>query len=805
MKKTPINAAFMAPSLLKDLSQNAEALDYCSKRLDRILYAGGDLPQPVGDAIASKVRLVNRYGASEMGFPNQVYSANYRDAKRDWRYIQFHPSLGQEFRQVTDQEYELVFVRTPEGEAHCPVWTIFPELQEYHTKDLWVCHPERADTEPALWRYSARADDVIVFLNGEKTNPISMEHHITAANADVTGVLVAGAQRFQASLFVEVSGGPYSASERAGLIERIWPSVEEANAQCPAHARIDKAHILFTKEDRPILRTGKGTVRRAATLALYAEELDALYSDAEWVSAEMNGHCSDGPGRVNDVQVVAMYVRQVLTSATGWKMEQLSDGDNLFHLGLDSLQAMAAARRLAQGLAFPEFTVNMIYLHPSISQLSQAIICHQQNQGSSKEALAEAELNERDAMLQEFLDQIRTDKDTERHTVVLTGSTGTLGTYLLDTLLKTPSIDHVYCLNRSTDSISAQRKKSSLYNLNIPIHSRVTFWTTDFSQQDLGVSPDALSTLQRETTLIIHNAWAVNFNLSLSSFQPQLTGVINLLNLASCASKSPRLFFISSISSVMGHSTASKTTPDELISTTSPAPNGYATSKYLTEHLLAHGAKTRNLRTAFARVGQVAGAAKAHGLWNKNEWFPSLVLSSLHVGAVPDTVSPKLDRVDWVPVDLLAEVLVELALSDCSDSTAEAERTVEVFHPHNLNLMPWNEAIRPVIADALAGYAGKQIETVPLVDWIERVRRDLEGTGTGGSSDNELQVLLERDPAAKLLGFFEGLADSASAEPDNVLETGKTAQRSERLRAVPGVKAEWVRKWVGKWVGEWLA
>ncbi|KAL4748747.1 hypothetical protein BDW72DRAFT_214572 [Aspergillus terricola var. indicus] len=793
IQKTGVNAAFVAPSLLRELSQSPQLLDFCSQNLDHILYAGGDLPQAVGDSIASKIRLVNRYGASEQGLPIQLFSPAHRDPQNDWRYIQFHPSLGMEFQQVTADEYELVVVRKPETEAHAVPFTVFPELQEYRTKDLWVRHPNPGNTN--LWRYSARADDVIVFLNGEKTNPTSMEHYVMAANADVTGALVVGAQRFQAALLVEIAGAPVlDASKQAALIEKIWPSVEEANAQSPAHARVDKAHIMFTSPEKPMLRTGKGTIQRAATLTAYSGELDALYADADKVSP-MAVNQRARPGRTDDTHMIAEYVREVMTSITGWKKEHLGDKDNFFHLGLDSLQAITATRTFIQGLDFPDLTVNEIYLHSTVTDLTQAIIRRQQ-EGSSAKARPAAQLQERDAMLQHFLHRVHANNPPEKHTVVLTGSTGTLGAYLLHTLLHTPSVSHVYCLNRSSNSISAQRRKSSLYHLDMPLddESRVTFWKADLSRPDLGLDPEALSTLQSDTTLIIHNAWAVNFNLSLSSFEPQLAGVVNLLNLASCSSHSPKLFFISSISSVMGHSSTEKTTPERLVTTTSLTPNGYATSKYLAEHILAHAAKpkVRNLRTAFARVGQIAGAVNSPGLWNKTEWFPSLVLSSLHVGAVPDTVGPTLDRVDWVPVDLLAGVLVELALTDNNDGE------VQVFHPHSLSPVSWS-MLTPVLAQTLASHAGcsAPLPTIPLTEWVQRVRDDIERLG---GNDGELQAALEKNPAAKLIAFFEGLVASANGEPDNILETWETAKRSEKLRGVPGVRSEWIKKWIREWL-----
>ncbi|KAL4919637.1 acetyl-CoA synthetase-like protein [Aspergillus aurantiobrunneus] len=369
------------PSFHINVSQSPDVLDYCGRNLHHMLYAGGDLPQAVGDTIAPNICLINAYGASEQGLLAQMYCRTDQDPVKDWRYINFHPALGLDFRKVTDDEYEMVWVRKGESEAEAqfPVFTVFPDLQEYHTNDLWIRHPDQCKAH--LWRYSSRTDDVIVFSEWGENKP---------------WVLVAGAQRFQASLLIELAGGePVGDSERTAAIERIWPTVQGANSQCPAHARIDKAHILFTQKDKLTLRAGKGTIQRAATLALYAKELDDLYTSASQLAVEANSEYPAGPGRVDDAQAVAGYVRQVLASVPGWKTEDLSDEDNLFHLGFDSLQAMTATRLLAHGLRFPELTMNTIYLHPSISEFTQAVISHHQGQPSSKESQKEAELQER--------------------------------------------------------------------------------------------------------------------------------------------------------------------------------------------------------------------------------------------------------------------------------------------------------------------------------------------------------------------------------------------------------------------------
>ncbi|KAF7595540.1 hypothetical protein BBP40_005575 [Aspergillus hancockii] len=796
-KKTPFEVALVVPSILQELSQSPELLDYCSSHLGHLVYCGGDLPQQIGDTVASKIKVVNQLGASEMGMLSSIHSKTNRNPLKDWRYIHFHPALGTELRRLTDDEYELFLVRNPEREGHLVTFAMFPHLHEYSTKDLFVRHPDPNKSD--LWRWSSRADDVIVFLNGEKTNPVSMEQHITVSNPEVNAALVAGAQRFQASLIIELSGKGLSPSERAAVIERIWPSIEEANAVCPAHARIAKTHILFTKPDKPMPRSGKGTVQRAATLALYAQELDALYADADRLSSQEGD--LPGPGRVNDAQLVSDFIRQIFSSITGWSKDQLGDEVNLFKLGLDSLQAITAARSFRRGLAFPGFTPNLIYLHPSVAELTQAVLRLQQDHESSEVASKETQLEERKKILEEFQSQIilpegqsEPNPTQDKQTVVLTGSTGTLGTYILDALLKNPSVTHVHCLNRKVDSAAAQRQKTDFYGLITPLDSaRVSFWTVDLSQNGLGLPPDTLKTLQDTATLVIHNAWAVNFNLSLASFRPHLSGLVNLINFCSSSAKSAHLFFISSISSVMGHQTESHITPEAVITTNTPAPNGYANSKYLSEQLLDFATRKGTIRASFARLGQIAGAVRSAGLWNKAEWFPSLVLSSLHVGAVPDSLGSRLDQIDWVPIDLLAEVLTALTLGkETSEATAEGP---VVFHPLNPHPLTW-EAIRPAVVDALSKHSGKGLEVIPAQAWVQRVRQDLESNRSLG--DKELQGLLEKNPAAKLLGFFE--ESLSQSEPDNRLDTTLTANKSEALRSVSGIKPEWINQWIMEWM-----
>ncbi|KAJ5698745.1 hypothetical protein N7462_000750 [Penicillium macrosclerotiorum] len=794
-KRLPMETAMLMPSMLQELAQNPELLDYCSQHFEFFAYMGGALPQVVGDTVAAKIKLVNQFGASEILLLSHVYSPENRDPLKDWAYVQMHPDLGAEFREVADGQYELVLVRKPELEAHQSQFTVFPEMQEYPTRDLFVRHPDPAKSQ--LWAWSSRADDIIVFLNGEKTNPVSMEQHITSVNPGVTGVLVAGAQRFQASLIVEYGKESLDPSERAAVIEKIWPSIEEANRVCPAHARIARTHILLTTPEKPMLRAGKGTIQRAGTVAIYAQELEALYADADRLAVQAEGE-SDGPGRVEDATKVSDFIKRCFKNITEWDDDKIQAADNFFHLGLDSLQAITAARALKRGFDLPSFTTNLIYLHPSLSGLTKATLQLMQDDQTSQAAIKDAQLQERNNLLKEFQDQmngprVNATSHATSHTVLLTGSTGTLGAYILDALLKHPSVAHVHCLNRRVDSREIQLQKNRFYHLDTKLHpSQVTFWHVNLSQKGLGLSSDNLNLLQQSATVIIHNAWNVNFNLSLPSFTPDLSSIVHLVNFAASSPKSPNLFFLSSISSVMGYRTESSLTPEAIIKTDSPGLNGYANSKYIAEQLLDYASKTRGIRASIARVAQVAGAVRNPGLWNKAEWFPSLVKSSLQIGAVPENIGTTLDRIDWTPIDLLSEVLVDIALHE------KAPGQVHTYHPSNLHPKSWTEIIQ-VVANELSLLSGKTVEGIPLQEWVRRVRQDIETAGGSQNSvgDRELQQLLDRNPAAKLLEFFDGLG---TAPPDNILDTQNAAKESEKLRTIQGIKEEWVRKWIGEWM-----
>jgi hypothetical protein len=94
-------------------------------------------------------------------------------------------------------------------------------------------------------------------------------------------------------------------------------------------------------------------------------------------------------------------------------------------------------------------------------------------------------------------------KGKENATVVLTGSTGSLGSYLLDALLRCTDVSRVICLNRSKDARARQAKTHEINGLSMERFHRVEFLQARLHETSFGLEEDRYTDLLRQTTHII--------------------------------------------------------------------------------------------------------------------------------------------------------------------------------------------------------------------------------------------------------------------------------------------------------------
>ena len=829
------------PYLLEDMLAVPAYFDTLAA-LDFVQFGSGPLSQAAGAQLLTRQKDCPHYiGSSECGL---YLLLELDDPVADWQYFRFHPWSGIDMRPIDDQNdmpRELFVVRTEEGRrmpGMQPVFELFPELEEWPTKDLYVRHPTKQDH----WRCIGRNDDVIVLSNGEKLNPVDTESRVVNSHSNITGALVIGQGRFAPGLLLEVRDVDVSdATQRALLIDEIWPAIQAANKEAAGHGQLSKALILFTSPSKPFLRTPKLSVRRKPTIDAYASEIEQMYN-------EYAQHASSDESNANGAIEIDLnsptgrldFIRESIAKVTGWG-DLPKDEEDLFMLGMDSLQAVRIARAIKIGLVRKgvtiDFTPRQVYSNPTMKSLSEEVgrLANSTVTPTSRDIQSIRE-EAIDALIKEYsnIDQVPNSLDirstrTHRHdhepimNIILTGTTGSLGSYILLSLLKDPKVHHIYCLNRSKsareqflDFVKGLGLDAQTTPGISTLNQRVSFLcTSSLGLPYLGLE-DRTSyecLLKADVTHVIHNAWPVNFNLSLASFTSHIAGIRGLIEFCcqsgSTASASsmnnrlPSLVFVSSLSSVTSLSSHTKVPESIIVDPSAPAHTGYGESKYVAERILNEAStQIPELSTTVLRVGQIAGPVNHDGIWPAREWLPSLVISSKAVGALPADLG-KMNDIDWVPVDLLADCISDIVKSSQANSGIEQKGASQVYHILNPKVVSW-QYLLPIVQQQ-TGVS----RTVPLRDWIELVRNQ-PGVEEVLTSSTETKP----NPAKKILQFYEGLdlsgkgdtnaTDQASARDEDGrisrYALRNMASISDNFRRLEPVSNTWTAKWVDGWL-----
>ncbi|KAJ9348646.1 putative NRPS-like enzyme [Paecilomyces variotii] len=792
-----ITSLVSPPSLLDALSQPSAGIEALSK-LEHVGYCGGPLPEHVGNILAPRLKhLYSVIGATEYGWFFTIPGDSSK-----WRYVRFHPGAEYRFEEVSEGIFELIIPNKPELCKFHGTTQTFPHLAEYRSRDLYA----PVSGEDGWMCYQGRNDDLIVLSNGEKINPVPLES-IISSNAAVKAALIVGEYRFMPSLLIEVQDGLNAETEedRQALLDIIWPTVEEANKIAPRFSRVPKSLIYLTRKNEQFNRAGKGTIQRQFTVKKFSQVLDQLYTAAE-EGLLTDGLELDDPSNENSIRAFAQKLY-----AQALENHSLQESDDVFDLGMDSLQVAIAVQKVKATLRARQVEVDwesinpqFIYSSPTAVDLAHALKkLVTKGKGSPNDS--HADRSQRSTRIQQVLDKhiaaLPTKLDVEDRpkadssTVLLTGSTGSLGSYLLTTLLQSPNTSKVICLNRSADGEKRQRASHNARGLPVAWDGgekrRAEFLTADLSRPDLGLGDEKYNQLLSEVTVIIHCSWKVDFNHTLSSFETtHIGGVVNLIKFSARSSHQAPLIFISSISTVLNWIEKHPNTPvPELIlhDLESPEKLGYGESKYIGERLVEAYSASSNVANAVLRVGQIAGPVlSTTGFWNKHEWFPSLIASSKHLGILPASLGT-MNTIDWIPVDLMASIITELSSQNGREHNAASLSVYNLVNPRPTG---WSTLL-PTVQEHLGGPA--KIKVIPLPEWVGELEK---------STALNHGYITEDNPAVKLLDFFKSLLKSEDSREDTATSSYEVAglkKDSNVARDLQTVSQSWMRLWIDQW------
>lgn len=273
-----VEGALVSPSLLSEMARKPSALASLSK-LQFLHYASAVLGQDIGDLISRRTKVSTLYGATELMIPPQLALD-----PEDWAYISLYPSTSVRFILYTDNLYELNFVRGANSEqkeafrtgeaSESPIFTVFPDLDQYQTKDLWEPHP----TKLGLWRWRSRTDDIIALSSGHKLQTVRMQLAVQE-HPLIRAALIGGHGCPCTFILLELnrdSAGPTAGDKQR--MQSIWAAVEAGNMVCAASAaHVGQGFVIIASPDKPFARLPKGSVDKNRTFNLYQDEIEKLY------------------------------------------------------------------------------------------------------------------------------------------------------------------------------------------------------------------------------------------------------------------------------------------------------------------------------------------------------------------------------------------------------------------------------------------------------------------------------------------------------------------------------------------------
>lgn len=617
---------FCVPYVLKLLGESKEGIEALA-RINLVMYGGSACPDDLGDMLVKNgVNLVANYGATETG----RLSTSVRPAgDHAWNYLRLLPQV---------KEYVLMDEIAP-GIFECVALdglnsknTINSDKppRSFRTRDLFVRHP----TNPDFWRFVSRLDDRLTLTNGEKVLPIPIEGRIRQEGLVKEAVVFGDGKSLPGILIVKAD----SASELSDIdfLEQIWPAVEDANLRAESFSRIPKELVVVLPADASYAKTDKGTFIRAQVYLRFKDLIEAAYARFE--------------GGGDDTGTVALPLPELETYLLRKFREnfgiELSATDDFFALGIDSLQCMKMwslmKKELDLGGRQSQLGQNVLYETGNVQALARYVDGLRTGKIEDVKDTHQVmrELISKHSSFKTYSEEYRTTPRTE--TVILTGVTGGLGAHLLSQLVRDPTVSTVWALVRaSSEHAALERTLQSLSSRGICLSvegiRKIVAVPSDLSKPDFGLEASKIVQLRSSLTLVIHSAWAVNFNISVESFEDQhIKAVPNFINLCqSTTHGSPaRFYFCSSVSST-GGTPRPGTVPETPVRDIAHVQGtGYAQSKYVAEQIVRNAMKDAGAQARVLRIGQLVGDSKV-GEWNTTEGIPLMIQTAVTLGALP--------------------------------------------------------------------------------------------------------------------------------------------------------------------------
>ncbi|KAF7173849.1 hypothetical protein CNMCM5623_006110 [Aspergillus felis] len=256
--------------------------------------------------------------------------------------------------------------------------------------------------------------------------------------------------------------------------------------------------------------------------------------------------------------------------------------------------------------------------------------------------------------------------------IFLTGATGFVGAFLLQTLLCLPEVATVLCLVRAKDDQAARNRVMSIqarYGLCLPQvnYSKLAVIAGTLESPTLGLGEQQFQRLGYWASAIFHSGAHVNYAQHYQAHRDaNVLGTANILRFQA-AGRPKRLFYISTLNIygptglVDGYSQVGENDPIMKFMDAVQYDNGYAQSKWVAEKMIAD-AMNDNFPITVFRPGAVFCHSKT-GAGNPSDFVARLMASCVRMKCFP---TMERQSKNFVPVDYLVDAVIHLSKQECS-------------------------------------------------------------------------------------------------------------------------------------------
>ncbi|EFC36545.1 predicted protein [Naegleria gruberi] len=656
----PSTRAIVFPILLEEIMESEEKTKLLSECL---VVALGGVSTPnhlINYCQDHRINITNGYGMSEVGV---VMAADpFTGAFKSMKCV-----IPEKY--IVWQPYEMEKCYLLNLKKGCPTCAL--DYMSINNTKFWVdgifcTHDLFFEYPKDHYFYNTRSDNILCHTNGEMTNPVPIENEIDSFDGSVVRSAVIGHNRPFCVALIEID----PKKKPNNIKEKISEQIIEMNNRLPFHSRIVD-FILLTNDSIPTSSL-KGLVSRSKTEQVFKNIIDSLYNVSSSANENENimvkkPQSSKKASKIAEPsQFLEFMNKQIFIN----EENAIELNTSLTNIGLDSI-SLIKLRNYIKNEFNVQLSVDEVYKMNTPKKLIEAI-----NQSELLTPVVNEEIMKYLEKSKESLPQsISSSQPLIHEQVLLTGSTGFLGAFLLRDLLELQELKMVYCICRgnsidhATKRLIDNMKKYSLWK-NEYI-SRVQVLVGDVGLDLFGMDRATYDELARNVDVVYHGGSVVNFIQPFSSLkESNVDGTRRMIEF-SFQSRVKPLLYVSSISAAPLDKDSGQ--PIERISTLSEMnlTFGYPQTKFASECLLKQAKDILGLPILIVRPGLIIG--------NETGEMPKGFLLERMLKSIKRTNStPNLEIVrNLVNVDFVSKIIV--------NSTRFKLFDLEIIHICNTN------------------------------------------------------------------------------------------------------------------------